>query len=325
MNSNVTKKKTDSTILKLAGLDTIQTFPDDWTHIYSDGSATKGTKNAGYGVRIEYPDKTNKELSNPCGVLCSNFEAEAKAIITALKETKETFHTIKEKCSNLVIFTDSLSVLQALENQKISNHTIEKLKIAIHDIITTFSVKITLQWIPSHCDLPGNEAADRLAKRGANKEQPNIPISQNTCKQIIKENLKTEWLNNWAQSKTGRSVYPHLKVPNPKDPINTLERREQVVIYRLRTQHIQLNAHLNRIKSDHSASCPLCHDPHETVTHFLFECQNLKDLRQLYLPPEPNLGNTLYSTQEQLEKTTKYFNMANRRRADAQVTAGSTK
>ena len=205
-----------------------------------------------FGLNIQI--KTNKELSNPCGVLCSNFEAEAKAIITALKETKETFHTNKEKCSNLVIFTDSLSVLQALENQKISNNTIEKLKIDIHGIISTFSVKITLQWIPSHCDLPGNEAADRLAKRGANKEQPNIPISQNTCKQIIKENLKTEWLNNWAQSKTGRSVYSHLKEPNPKDPINTLERREQVVIYRLRTQHIQLNAHLNRIRSDHSAS-----------------------------------------------------------------------
>ena len=325
LNSNVTKKTTDPTTLKLAGLDTIQSFPDDWTHIYTDRSATNGTKNAGYGVRIEYPDKTNKELSNPCGVLCSNFEAEAKAIITALKETKETFHTNKEKCSNLVIFTDSLSVLQALENQKISNHTIEKLKIDIHSIITTFSVKITLQWIPSHCDLPGNEAADRLAKRGANKEQPNIPISQNTCKQIIKQNLKTEWLNNWAQSKTGRSVYTHLKEPNPRDPINTLERREQVVIYRLRTQHIQLNAHLNRIKSDHPATCPLCHDPNETVTHFLFECQNLKDLRQLYLPPEPNLGNTLYSTQEQLEKTTKFYIMANRRRADAQVTAGSAK
>ena len=325
INSNLSKKTTDPTVLNFAGLDTIQNFPEDWTHIYTDGSASNGTKNAGYGVRIEYPDKSCTELSNPCGVLCSNFDAEAKAVVIALQEIKENYNSNNENCSNIVVFTDSKSVLQALENKKNLNHTIEKLKFTIDDIISTFSVQITLQWIPSHCDLPGNEAADRLAKKGTIKEQPDIPISQNTCKQIIKENIKTEWLNNWAKSNTGRSIYSHQKEPNPKDPINSLERREQVVIYRLRTQHIQLNAHLNRIKPDHSPVCPLCHFPYETVTHFLFECQELQDLRQLYLPPEPNLGNTLYSTLEQLEKTSQYYNMANRRRANAQVTAGSTK
>ena len=65
--------------------------------------------------------------------------------------------------------------------------------------------------------------------------------------------------------------------------------------------------------------------PKWIVCLFLFECQNLKDLRQLYLPPEPDLGSTLYSSREQLESTTTYFILANRRRANAHMTAGSVK
>ena len=325
INSTDSKRTMDPTTLKIAGLNAIQSFPDEWTHIYTDGSASKGTKNAGFGVRIEYPDKTCKEISKPCGALCSNFDAEASAIQSALQETKSTYLSTNKICSNIVIFTDARSVLQALENKNNCHPIIEKLNNSISDMITTFSVEITLQWIPSHCEIPGNEAADILAKKGAQLEQPNTAVSLNTCKQVIKEKMKTEWLKNWADSTTGRPLYDHLKEPNPKDPINTLGRREQVIIYRLRTQHVQLNAHLNRIKTDHLSRCPLCHNPNETVCHFLFECQNLKDLRQLYLPPEPDLGNTLYSSREQLESTTTYFILANRRRANAHMTAGSVK
>ena len=41
-----------------AGLQTVQEYPDNWIKVYTDGSAFKGTANAGYGVRIEHTDKT---------------------------------------------------------------------------------------------------------------------------------------------------------------------------------------------------------------------------------------------------------------------------
>ena len=58
----------------VAGLKTVQEYPDNWIQVYTDGSAFKGTMNAGYGVRIEYADKTSEEIFNPCGVFCSNYE-----------------------------------------------------------------------------------------------------------------------------------------------------------------------------------------------------------------------------------------------------------
>ena len=90
-----------------------------------------------------------------------------------------------------------------------------------------------------------------LAKKGASQEQPNLPVLLNTCKQIIKSNTKIEWLNPWASSNKGRAIFPYLTQPNIKDPINSQGRKDQVIIFRLRSQHVQLNMHLTRINPEH--------------------------------------------------------------------------
>ena len=109
LNKEVSKKHSDPVELMVAGLKTVQDYPDEWIKVYTDGSAFKGTMNAGYGVRIEHTDKTTEELYNPCGVLCSNYEAEALAIEAAIHQLQQ---------QNVVIFSDSMSVLQALEHNK---------------------------------------------------------------------------------------------------------------------------------------------------------------------------------------------------------------
>ena len=196
---------------------------------------------------------------------------------------------------------------------------------SVNTFVDTHTVKLTLQWIPGHVNIPGNEQADKLAKQGTTCPQPNLPTSYSTAKQIIKTNKKEEWMNKWALGKTGRSMFAHMTTPNPKDNINYLQRREQVVIFRLRSHHIPLNAHLNKIQPQHVPTCPLCPYPYETVTHHLFECPSLKDLRARHLPPDPNLHNTLYTDTEQLRRTYTYHVMAMCQRAKAQETTGSEK
>ena len=308
-----------------AGQITTQSYPEDWVHVYTDGSALKGCVNAGYGARIEYPDRTCEEIYSPCGALCSNFEAEALAIEASIRQIRQNFVLYEEKQQKIVIFTDSKSVLQALDNNKQDNASIRSLTLEIDNFIKDFDQEITLQWIPSHCNIPGNERADTLAKKGASLEQPNRPVSQKTAKQIIRSNTKLEWYNQWALSDKGRVVFQYMPKPNKMDPINTLRRRDQVNIFRLRTQHVPLNMHINRIKPEHAPLCSLCDHPYETVKHFLFECPPLEDLRQQLLPPSPDLGNTLYSTADQLKQTSTFYIMANHRRAQAQMAAGSAK
>ena len=115
--------------------------------------------------------------------------------------------------------------------------------------------------------------------------------------------------------KTGRKIFPYMPKPLKNDPLNKLERKEQSVIFRLRTQHAPLNYHLNRLNQMHEPLCPLCDHAYETIEHFLFECPNLKDLRQKLLPPMPDIDNTLFGNLSQLMNTSKYYFMANKRRA----------
>ena len=290
INNAVSKKHSDPVELMVAGLKTVQEYPDNWIQVYTDGSAFKGTMNAGYGVRIEYADKTSEEIFNPCGVFCSNYEAEALAIEAAVHQLQQQFTLSRERKQNVVIFSDSMSVLQALENEKLDTSLI-------------ISITKTLSAFMQEFDI----------------EQANIPVSLNTAKQMIKSNNKTERLNNWALSNKGRSMFAHMPTPNKDDPNNSLKREDQVIIFRLRTQHIPLNAHLNRIKTDHAPICPLCDHPQETVKHFLFECEPLDDLRKTYLPPGPDLENTLYADRSQLQQTCKYYAMANRRRTQVSI------
>ena len=228
------------------------------------------------------------------------------------------FLKINHKKGDCVIFSDSLSVLRILKEQNYTTKATRDLAVQISSFIRTFDLNLTLQWIPSHCGIPGNERADYLAKKGAAKTQQDKPVSQATVKQIIKSNNKIEWYNKWAQNDKGRVMYHHIPKPNKIDPINSLERKDQVVIFRLRTNHIQLNAHLNRILKDHQPACPLCGYREETVHHFLFECPPLQDIRSQFLPPNPNRENTLYAPLLQLKNTSSYFHKANHRRTRVQ-------
>ena len=114
-----------------------------------------------------------------------------------------------------------------------------------------------------------------------------------------------------------------MTAPTNTDSIDNLGRREQCIIFRLRSQHIALNMHLNKLDPTQEPVCPLCPCAYETVEHFLFECPALHQLRTTYLPDDPDIGNTLYSDIQQLQNTARYYVMANRQRNNFQVQAGS--
>jgi hypothetical protein len=102
-----------------------------------------------------------------------------------------------------------------------------------------------MQWIPGHSNTLGN---NKLAKKGSREEQQYTPTTLYTVKQLLKTVNKEDWLNRLAMGSTGREVYKYMARLNSKDSINTLKRRDQSTICRLRAQHIQLNSHPNIIQ-----------------------------------------------------------------------------
>ena len=303
-------KNSNPTILKTCALETIESYSAIPIQVYTDGSALNGTTSAGCGAFLKFPTGPDIEISKAVGKLSDNYDAEIQGLITAIEKIDNIFESQEMHPMNIVIFTDSMSTLKALLNLEFSYPGIESLALAVNNLLTSYDVQLTLQWIPGHCDLLGNEKADKLAKEGAKQDQPDNPASYKNIRRQLKNNSKEEWLKRWREGETGRAVFKEMKEPNPKDGINSLTRKHQSAIFQLRTGHSKLNFSLNRFDPCYTPLCRNCPHPYETTEHVLFECPGLRTERESLLPPLPSINNTLYGPRSQLVNTATYYLMS---------------
>jgi ribonuclease HI len=101
------------------------------------------------------------------------FEAELCGIANAVKQMICRPIINKKK---IVVLVNSKAAIQAINNFKKTNETIEEIRSA-YQILTAQGNYVILQWIPSHVGMTGNEQADYLAKKGTaikQKQQLNL-------------------------------------------------------------------------------------------------------------------------------------------------------
>lgn len=138
-----------------------------------------------------------------------------------------------------------------------------------------------------HPPPPPHEKADGLPKRGSRQSQRATNIALDTAKQTH-EKAKT-WLTRLAAWGTGRAIYRYVSSSDRNANIKYLTKKDQSAIFRLCTQHIPLNLHLNRICQQHTTVS--CLRPDETVDYHLFE---FNALNASLLPPGWNKPNTFF-------------------------------
>ena len=125
-----------------------------------------------------------------------------------------------------------------------------------------------MQWIPSHCNLLGNEAADSLAKEETKQEQTVRSTSYNEVKTIIKAKQQKHWIQQHQL---------HTRT----DPYHSLTRCEQVMIFRLRTGHNCLNHHMHTKFCISTTEQSPCGTGSQTTEHLLQSCPLYTALRQM--------------------------------------------
>jgi ribonuclease HI len=63
----------------------------------------------------------------------------------------------------VVILTEALSLVSALKSQH--SNALSDLTDSLESL-TKFFQKVAIQWEPAHCEIAGNEEADKLTKQG---------------------------------------------------------------------------------------------------------------------------------------------------------------
>ena len=97
-----------------------------------------------------------------------------------------------------VIFSDSLSVLQALNHTSSKNSQIQHLLLNHHEISS--SKTVIYCWIPSHIGIYGNEKADKHAKESLNLDQTDFKIPFNNFKRFINKYIFNKWQSLWNET-----------------------------------------------------------------------------------------------------------------------------
>ena len=188
---------------------------------------------------------------------------------------------------NIAIFTDSLSTLQAL-NSADPDQMIQGLHSSLAKLTAQFT--LSLQWVPAHVGLTGNEKADRLAQIGSQAPQTQNPVTYRQAKTLLHSRYNGDW------KKYNGGYQAHL------DQIWRLERAQQTTIFRLRTGHCGLSAHLKRIGISDTSLCE-CGQANQTPDHVLQSCPKYAERRQLTWPQGADLATKLWGSAEDLCRT----------------------
>ena len=156
-------------VLRALFLEFIQLSFPSHLKIYTDGSKLDDN-NVGAGFVIPNLNITSSLFLGPH---YSIFTAELVAIYSSL------LHISNHPPSNLsiLICSDSQSAIISIQKNfnKHRSKLISDIQILIHHLISrTFN--ITFIWTPAHCNIPGNEKADRAAKLGAINDPSSTPF-----------------------------------------------------------------------------------------------------------------------------------------------------
>ena len=205
---------------------------------------------------------------------CSIFTAEVEAINKALTYVKVSTR------KSFVMFSDSMSVLQAIERQESKNPLVNRVLQACQEILSKGKF-ITFCWIPSHRYITGNEHADRAAKDALSKAQPtHLELPCTDVFMRIQSFVSSLWQERWNKE-VGNKLHAIRPQIDDKYYSGCTNRTDEVIINRLRIGHTRLT-HSFRIENrPHPPLCDHCDgDPELTVKNILIECNFLKIIRR---------------------------------------------
>ena len=258
-------KKTNEnevSFLKLLSLDLINSQSTD-TCVFTDASkleykaaASFHIKNINFTHSIRLSDNT------------SVFLAELAAIYSAIEHIIKHSNSFSSK--NISIFTDSLSVLKALENKQNDLPEIYMLKSAIQ---TYTNHHFNFIWIPSHINIPQNELVDKAAKIALhNNKITDVDIlNLSNIFDKINSYILNKWQNHYDE-KLDNHIYKLLENKvSFKSKYNCNQRKELVTISRLRLGYSKVNNTLFKWKQHPTGKCNYC-DCIEDIEHFLINC-----------------------------------------------------
>ena len=235
--------------------------------IYTDGSVLKhkGNRAGSASIIKDIYNQTITTLKCRCTDGISTLQTELVALLITLK-----YFETNNQWEKIIIHTDSLSAIQALKH----TYTTNSLIIKIHNLAKSLKKEITINYVPSHIGIIGNEEADSAAKEAAEKSLIDLNIKKsiycyrNAChKEIIKRTKP-----NKAQIDNSASLTWYTTIKN-KIKIEDLKykRKIQTELYKLKFGYKTYND-IKEIPTICDNCKEIKHTSIPSLIHYIHEC-----------------------------------------------------
>ncbi|KAJ5827899.1 hypothetical protein N7447_004662 [Penicillium robsamsonii] len=214
------------------------------------------------------------------------YAAELRAIELALETITEILNDDQQRLANgAVIFTDNQAALRAIQNPKMPSS-----QIYLEGCLRLLEwcagkIQVELHWIRAHEGIPGDEAADMLAKEATTTDINHIHNRYirlaAAAKRGSRQSTKIAWETTWSKTgRTARRTKRLIEAPNKANLVywKGLRKATSSVLIQLRTGIIGLAEYLSKIKRKDSPRRQ-CDMGNQGVRHVLLECPLLQEQR----------------------------------------------
>ncbi|KAM7299308.1 uncharacterized protein ISCGN_019875 [Ixodes scapularis] len=252
------KANTPPLVLKAAAQEQLAARYPRHLHIYTDGSVDRSRQSSTAAYHI--PD-LQKDWSARTTHMVSSTTAELLAIAEALTATKSL------PPQQIVVLTDSRGGIQRIRKPG-PCPTANEVRRVVRQL-EEHGHSISLQWVPSHVGLRGNEIVDRIALR-AHDLSPTLraPPNPKRYQQAIQAFFSD--ISPWSSSK------------RPPCLTQGLKRSDATLLFRLRTGSAYTGKLLHRFGRRDTPLCQRCAVTEDEV-HIVWGCPLHEEARRTFL------------------------------------------
>lgn len=219
------------------------------------------------------------------------FNAEMAALMLAALKITDIANDFPN-ISNINIFTDNAASTTAITDPK--PNSAQYFTVKFHQTLRPLlearpDLSITISWCPSHCDIPGNERADELAKE-ATKLERQIPYSTSwsNAKRRSKRACLKQWQKEWENTpRVGRFAIANRLPPSlsPTKHFQHLKGNREVFgrVVQCRTGHAYTGKFRQAFLplSPDPVTCPCDELALESRNHIIRECTRYAQHRSI--------------------------------------------